>query len=180
MAIVEGIARVLRPVLELPLVKRVRQNHGLEHATIHMLNRQNYVLSGRASLGGFVIMGDVPTEKIEKAATDALSRLRKGQRQLAIHPNCGTNLVTAGLMSTSIAAVGFMGTDRRRAWERFPFVMVFMMLASLYATPVGMVVQEHITTDGNPGDMQIVRVKKGEMRLPFRSKPIVVHTITTK
>ncbi|MEL7433342.1 MAG: DUF6391 domain-containing protein, partial [Chloroflexota bacterium] len=144
------------------------------------LNRQNYVLSGRASLGGFVIMGDVPTEKIEKAATDALSRLRKGQRQLAIHPNCGTNLVTAGLMSTSIAAVGFMGTDRRRAWERFPFVMVFMMLASLYATPVGMVVQEHITTDGNPGDMQIVRVKKGEMRLPFRSKPIVVHTITTK
>ncbi|MEL6310351.1 MAG: DUF6391 domain-containing protein, partial [Chloroflexota bacterium] len=175
-----GIARVLRPVLELPLVKRVRQNHGLEHATIHMLNRQNYVLSGRASLGGFVIMGDVPTEKIEKAATDALSRLRKGQRQLAIHPNCGTNLVTAGLMSTSIAAVGFMGTDRRRAWERFPFVMVFMMLASLYATPVGMVVQEHITTDGNPGDMQIVRVKKGEMRLPFRSKPIVVHTITTK
>lgn len=180
MAIIEGIARVLRPVLNLPLVKRVRQNHGLEHATIHMLNRQNYILSGRASLGGFVIMGDVPTEKIEAAATDALSRLKKGQRRLAIHPNCGTNLVTAGLMSTSIAAVGFIGTDRRRAWERFPFVMVFMMLASLYATPVGMVVQEHITTEGDPGAMQVVRVKKGEMRLPFRSKPIVIHTITTK
>jgi len=180
MAIVEGIARVLRPVLELPLVKRIRQNHGLEHATIHMLNRQNYVLSGRASLGGFVIMGDVPTEKIEKAAHDALGRLKKGQRQLALHPNCGTNLVTAGLMSTSIAAIGFMGTDRRRAWERFPFVMVFMMLASLYATPVGMVVQEHITTDSDPEGMEIVRVKKGEMTVPFRSKPIVIHTITTK
>lgn len=180
MGIVEGMARLLRPLLEVSFVKRVRQNHALEHATIHMLNRQNYILSGRASLGGFVIMGDVPTEKIEKAAHEALRRLKAGQRHLALHPNCGTNLVTAGLMSTSIAALGFMGTDRKRAWERFPFVMVFMMIASLYATPVGMVVQEHITTESNPGKLDILRVKRSEMSLPFRSKPLVVHNISTQ
>jgi len=180
MGIIENIARVMRPVLNLSFVKRVRQNHAMEHATIHMLNRQNYILSGRASLGGFVVMGDVPTEKIEAAASEALSRLKRGQRHLAVHPNCGTNLVTAGLLSTSIAALGFMGTDRRRAWERFPVVMLFMMVATLYATPIGMVVQEHITTEGDPENMTIVQVKRGEMRLPFRSTPLVVHNVMTK
>ncbi|MGJ3238728.1 MAG: DUF6391 domain-containing protein [Anaerolineae bacterium] len=180
MAIIQSIAKMLRPFLEIPLVRRVRRNHAFEHATIHMLNRQNYILSGRASLTGFVVMGDVPTSKVEAAAHEALNRLRRGQKQLALHPNCGTNLVTAGMLTTSIAALGFMGTDRRRAWERFPLVMLLMMAAALYATPIGMVVQEHITTDGNPGEMEVVRVKRGEMRVPFRSKPIVVHNIMTK
>src|SRR5690606_8299316 len=115
MGIVQTIAVILRLILEFPLVKRVRQNHAFELAAIHMLNRQNYILSGRASLGGFVVMGDVPTPQIEAAAAEALSRLKRGQKQLALHPNCGTNLVTAGIISTSIAAVGFMGTNRKRA-----------------------------------------------------------------
>lgn len=180
MSIVKGLAILLRPLLEFPVIKRVRRNHAFEHATIHMLNRQNYILSGRASFGGFVVMGDVPTTKIEAAANEALSRLKRGQKQLAIHPNCGTNLVTAGVLTTGIAALGFAGTDRKRAWERFPFVMIFMMLAALYSTPIGMVVQEHITTEGDPGEMEIVRIKRVEMKLPFRSKPIVVHNIMTR
>lgn len=180
MGFISSIAIILRPILEFPLIKRVRQNHAYEHATIHMLNRQNYILSGRASLGGFVVMGDVPTEKVTAAAEEALSRLKKGQKQWALHPNCGTNLVTAGMMSTTIAAVGFVGTNRKSAWERFPIIMLAMMITALYSTPIGMVVQEHITTEGNPGDMQLVHVKRGEMKMPFRSKPIVVHNIMTK
>ncbi len=180
MGVISSIAVVLRPILDFPLVKRVRQNHAYEHATIHMLNRQNYILSGRASLGGFVVMGDVPTEKVSAAAEEALSRLRQGQKQWALHPNCGTNLVTGGLISTMVAAIGFMGTNRKSAWERFPIIMLAMMASALYATPIGMVVQEHITTESDPGDMQLVRVKRGEMKLPFRSKPIVVHNIMTK
>lgn len=180
MGIIKGLASVLRPILEFPVVKRVRRNHAFEHATIHMLNRQNYILSGRASFGGFVVMGNVPTAKIEAAANEALSRLKQGQKQLAVHPDCGTNLVTAGVLTTGIAALGFTGTDRKRAWERFPFVLVFMMLATLYSTPIGMVVQEHITTEGDPGDMQIVRIKRGEMKLPFRTKPIIIHNIMTR
>ncbi|GAB5494083.1 MAG: hypothetical protein Phog2KO_42980 [Phototrophicaceae bacterium] len=180
MGVISTIARVLRPILDFPIIKRVRQNHAYEHATIHMLNRQNYILSGRASLGGFVVMGNVPTAKVQVAAEEALSRLKRGQKQLALHPNCGTNLVTAGLMSTSIAAVGFMGTSRKSAWERFPIIMLLMMITILYSTPIGMVVQEHITTESNPGEMQLVQVKRGEMKLPFRSKPIVVHNIVTK
>jgi hypothetical protein len=177
---IKQIAHLLTPILENPLVKRIRRNHGLEHATIHMLNRQNYILSGRASAGGFVIIGDVPTDKVEAAATEALNRLRNGHSQLAIHPNCGTNLVTAGLLTTSIAAVGFTNTNRKSAWERFPVVLLMMMMAALYSQPIGMVVQEHITTAGDPGNMDVIGVKRSEMRLPFRKEAIPVHHVMTR
>lgn len=173
------LARLLSPILQNTFVLRVRRNHALEHATIHMLNRQNYTLSGRASMGGFVVIGDVPTDKVEDAAREALKRLRKGQSKLAIHPNCGTNLVTAGLITTSIAAVGFTNTNRKSAWERFPMVMILMMIAALYSLPIGMAVQEHITTSGDPGTMEIVTVKRSTMRVPFRKNAIQVHQIMT-
>jgi len=176
---IKAIARLLTPILNHALILRMRRNHGLEHATIHMLNRQNYVLSGRASSGGFVIMGDVPTGKVEAAAREALARMQGGQARLALHPDCGTNLVTAGLLTTSIGALGFMGTRKRQAWERFPIVMVLMMLASLYSLPIGMQVQAHITTSGDPGATEIVGVKRSEIDVPFR-KPLVVHTVMTR
>jgi len=177
---IEFIAKLISPLLESSYVKRIRRNHALEHATIHMLNRQNYILSGRASSSGYIVMGDVPSEKIEAAARDALARLKRGQAQLAVHPNCGTNLVTTGVITTSIAALGFMGTNRRSAWERFPLVMIMMMGAALYSLPIGMSVQEHITTTSDMGDLEIITVKKSETRFPFQKTPLVVHNIITR
>jgi hypothetical protein len=179
MQIIAALAGLLRPVLENPLVKRVRRNHALEHATIHMLNRQQYILSGIASAGGYTIYGEVPSEKVEQAAHEALKRLRSGQAQLALHPHCGTNLVTGGLLMTTIGALGFAGTKRSSLLDRFPIVLLFMMLASLYSLPLGMAVQQHITTESDPGDMQLITVRRSEMALPFR-KPITVHVVLTR
>lgn len=181
MPIVKGAAALLTPLLEQSFVKRVRRNHGLEHATIHVLNRQRYQLAGRASAGGFLIFGEVPTERVEKAAAEALRRMQNGQSQLAVHPNCGTNLVVTGLVTTIIAALGFTNTDRERAWNRFPVVLVLMMLAALYSQPLGMQVQEHITTSGEPGEaMHIVDITRREMNVPLRSQPVVVHEVITR
>jgi hypothetical protein len=177
---IEFIAKLISPLLENSYIKRIRRNHGLEHATIHMLNRQNFILSGRASSAGYIVMGDVPSDKLEAAAHDALARLKRGQTDLAIHPNCGTNLVTTGLMTTSIAAMGFMGTNRRSAWERFPLIMLVMMGAALYSLPVGMSVQKYITTTGEMGNLEIITIKKSETRLPFQKKPVVIHNIVTR
>lgn len=177
---IKQIAQVMRPLLEISLVKRVRRNHGYEHATIHVLNRKHYTLSGRASAGGFVVFGDVPTETVEQAAEEALKRLRNGQAHLALHPNCGTNLVTAGLITSLIGAFGFTGSRRKEAWERFPIVMLFMMIAALYSQPIGMLVQEHITTEGNVGDLELIGVTKSEMNIPFRNKPVTVHNVMTR
>lgn len=175
------LARIFAPVLEHGLVKRVRRNHGLEHATIHLLNRQGYTLSGRANLGGFAIYGPVPSDKVEAAARQALRRMQGGQSHLAVHPNCGTNLVVSGLLTTSVAALGFMGTNRRRAWERFPVVLLLMMVTSLYSLPIGLSVQRHITTSGEPGEaMEIVGVQRRKVDLPLRDTPLVVHEVLTR
>jgi hypothetical protein len=53
------------------------------------------------------------------------------------------------------------------------------MLASLYSLPLGMAVQQHITTESDPGDMQLITVRRSEMALPFR-KPITVHVVLTR
>ncbi len=178
--VIQWIAKILRPVLEQPVIKRVRRNHGMEHATIHMLNRQRYVLSGRASWGGFMIYGDVPTEMVEKAAHEALNRLRRGQAQWAVHPNCGTNLVVTGMLTTFVGALGFTGTNRRHAWERFPVVLILMMVTSLYSLPIGLEIQRHITTSGEPGGLEIVGIKRRTANMPFRKNPVVVHEVMTR
>ena len=50
-----------------------------------------------------MLLGDVPTEQVESAVREALQRLKAGERGLAVHPNCGTNLATTGLLATSLA-----------------------------------------------------------------------------
>jgi hypothetical protein len=172
------VADLLSPVLNAPYVLRVRRNHGLEHGTVHMLNRQKYILSGISSLTGFVLIGDVPTEKVQKAADEALRRFRKGERALAIHPNCGTNLVTSVLLTTFIGAAGFAGTTRRQAWERFGMVALLMMGAALYSLPLGLKLQEHFTTSGDMGDLEVVRVTRSEVPLPG-GRRLVLHNVIT-
>ena len=87
--------------LDLGLISRVRRNHALEHATMHILNEhyRNLRLVTRSSLWGFYVYGDVPTEGVVAAAQEGLRRLRGGQRRMAIHPNCGSNLAVAGTLA---------------------------------------------------------------------------------
>src|SRR5258708_2210378 len=112
---IEQIAQLLRPALEFPFVRRTRRNHGLEHATIHVLSRRIKILrmSGRSTDSGFFIFGEVATEQIESAVRDALRRMQGGEHSLAVHPNCGTNYVTGGAMTKMVAAATRTGTSRR-------------------------------------------------------------------
>lgn len=175
---IESLAQQIDPLLSNELALRVRRNHGLEHGTVHMLNRRNYRLSGRSGVGGFDLYGDIPTAQIEWAVNEALTRFRRGESQWAVHPNCGTNLVTSGLLTTLVAAAGFSGIRRDRAWHRFPLVMVAMMATSLYAMPMGLALQQHVTTTGDMGDLDVVDITREEMVL-LRGK-VVVHHVTTR
>src|SRR5207245_10808680 len=75
--------------------RRIRQNYALEHATITILSGMvpNLRISARSSSRGFIIFGDVDLGQLRRALDEALRRLQAGEAQLAIHPNCGTNLV---------------------------------------------------------------------------------------
>ena len=175
----ERLAAYAEPVTRHPYVLRVRRNHGLEHATIHILNRRNFKLSGRSSDSGFILLGDVPTEQVESAAAEALGRLKAGERKLAIHSNCGTNLVTTGFLATAVAFAGFAGRGLRRSWERFPSMMVAMMAVVLLSTPLGMSIQRHFTTEGDVGDLELVSVRRETKTLPVNGQRVTLHRVLT-
>ena len=176
----ERLAEYAEPLTRHPYILRVRRNHALEHATIHILNQRNYKLSGRSGAGGFILLGDVPTEQVESAAIEALRRMKAGERKLAIHPNCGTNLVTTAFLATAVAFLGFAGRGLRRSWERFPTMMVAMMAVVLLSMPLGLSLQKHFTTEGDLGDMELVSVKRERKTLPFSERQATLHRVVTR
>lgn len=134
--------------LEIPLVAHMRGNHALEHATMHLLARRTpgRYLMARTTPGGFILYGQVTADEVARASREALIRLRAGQRHLAIHPNCGTNIAAAGLL----AGLGaFLALETRRArsrWARFSQVLWAATLGVLVAQPVGQWAQAWLTT----------------------------------
>jgi len=176
----ERLAEYAEPVTRYPYILRVRRNHGLEHATIHILNRRNYKFSGRSSGGGFVLLGEAPTEEVESAVVEAMRRMKAGEHKLAVHPHCGTNLVTTGILATAVAFLGFAGRGFRRSWERVPTMVVAMMAVVFLSTPVGMSLQKHFTTEGDLGDLELVSVTRDTKTVPFSDQQVTLHHVVTR
>ncbi len=150
-------------LLDTSAFSRLRRNHGLEHATIHVLSRTQPRVStaGHSDPGGFWLLGNLSTEAVYAAVEEALARLRAGERQLAIHPNCGTNLVTASL-SAGLAGAFALGSARndRQRLERLPLAILFSMGGLLLARPLGTRIQERITTSGQPGSLHVTEIRR--------------------
>jgi Domain of unknown function (DUF6391) len=152
----------LSNLLAYPPISRVRRNHGLEHATLYVLAERHpgRPLAGHSDFGGFWILGDVETDELNAAVNDALQRLNTGQSHLAVHPFCGTNLATAGILAGGAAGLAMFGAGRR--WrdklDRLPLAMGLAMLALIFAQPLGMTLQRQVTTSGEPGALRVVRI----------------------
>jgi hypothetical protein len=143
-------------------IARTRRNHALEHATIHILNSRYPItrLIGWSTPHGFYIHGDVPSPAVEAAANEAVSRLKHGESHLAIHPRCGTNLVTAGVLAGLAAFVAMLPGGNRSRRERLPLVILVSTLALMLAQPLGVSVQRHVTTDARHSEIAILSVER--------------------
>lgn len=164
------------PILTYPPIDRIRRNHGLEHATIHVLTaRRKQNMAGYSDANGFTLVGELETDQVESAVAEALRRMRQGEADLAVHPNCGTNFVTAGMFGGLAAFVSFLGARTfRDKLERLPLAFVMVTAAIIFAQPVGLRVQTQITTSGRMGTMEVVAIKKVAV------SPIVMHRIETR
>lgn len=159
------MADQLHTLHSLPSLSRIRRNHGLEHATIHILSQQfpNRRFIGRSDIQGFYLYGDVPAEVLESAVHEALRRLRQGEHQLAIHPNCGTNLVTSAIIAGTASFLTLMGSERenwRRRLERLPLAIAATLAALIVSQPIGRSVQQHITTQGDPERLEVISIQR--------------------
>ena len=175
---VDSLSDMLLSLLNVDPLSRVRRNHGLEHATLHVLakNQPRRNLAGHSDLRGFWIVGDVSIEDLQASVREALQRLQDGEHELGVHPNCGTNIAAAGVMAGGAAALGMIGSGQRLRdkLERIPLAITLATLALILAQPLGLLFQERITTSGAPGSLRVVEIIPKE-RGRFKAHRIVTE-----
>lgn len=127
------------------IIRRTRQHHAIEHATIHLLTARfpNQRFSGLSDPVGFSIYGDVDEYALRRTVGDALLRLQAGEAQLAIHPNCGTNLAVTALLTTTAALLA--ASTSRRLIDRIPLTFMLALPALVVSRPLGMRMQQYTT-----------------------------------
>jgi hypothetical protein len=151
-------------ILDWGPISRIRRNHGLEHAALQILAKRNptYRMAGYSDMGGFWVVGNVPTEELRSAVEEALARMQNGEHNLAIHPNCGTNFVAVGFLAGTAAWLAMLGAEKdwSKRFERWPIVISLVTVVSILALPVGPLLQARLTTDGHPGGMRLAGVQR--------------------
>jgi hypothetical protein len=159
---------------------RVRRNHALEHATLAVLAEKNPRLrmAGYSDPRGFWLVGEIETDQVREGVHQALNRLRGGEHNLAIHPHCGTNLVTAGFLAGAFAWLGMLGAGRsaRDRFERLPLVISLVTLGMMVAQPLGPKVQERVTTSADPEDMQVTSIERVNRRGDVPLHRVLTHS----
>lgn len=165
-------------ILEIPIIERIRRNHGLEHATLHMLAKRypNTSIGGHSNPRGFWIAGDVSLEAVRDSVDEALSRLKAGEHKLAVHPNCGTNIVTTGTLAGLAGAMALFGAGKR--WqdklERLPLAASLATLVLILSQPLGLFLQERISTSSVPGSLEVVEIVKTQRGV------LTLYRVTTR
>ncbi|MCO5185108.1 MAG: DUF6391 domain-containing protein [Anaerolineae bacterium] len=155
------------------LLSRIRRNHGLEHATIHMLSKRHsgFSAQGNSNHRGFYlnIFGNISEDAVRAAVQEAFDRLKNGESELAVHPNCGTVLLTTATMTTLAAQAAFAAEGMRQKRTNLdpmllasalPNAILAAVVALIISRPVGLYLQRTYTTEGDLGDMEIVRVSQ--------------------
>ncbi len=141
--------------------RRVRQNHALEHATINLLEEviPDQKIAGLSLEDGFFIFAPLNPVSIEKAARKGLQLLKTGQRNLAIHTECGTS---SGVVAF-IASLLFLGLFIFYGWTSFLFLPFILAAAWLAGRQLGLVTQRFLTTSTRLENVEILGV---EMKMP--------------
>ena len=122
-------------ILDLPFILETRTNHALEHATLHVLAEKHPTrsMAGHSNPTGFFILGDLSNRRCSICRAQALTRLRGGESDLAIHAGCGTNIATTDATPPGLLP-GSLCEEAKSTFGRIiriPFAIVFALLGAL-------------------------------------------------
>lgn len=145
------------------IAKTLRQHHAIEHATVTLLTQRlpGVRVIAHSDLEGFTVVGNVDTETLRATVEEALARLQRGEKGLALHPNCGTNLVTAGALA-GLSALLLASGRNRSWWDRLPSAILGATLALMVAGPAGHWMQANVTTSAEVADLRVDAVYRVE------------------
>lgn len=165
------------PLSKLPIANTTRRNHALEHATMQVLAAKypGVKMAGMSGPTGFVLFADLPTEIVTDGVLEAQRRLADGEVELAIHPNCGTNLVTSSLLAGAAAYLTMWGSSGKRKPGLSNYLLAAAVAVPIFiaSRPVGPRMQRLFTTDPDLAGRQVRLVESRKTRNGF------IHTITT-
>ena len=146
----------------------LRQVHALEHATVWMLSNlgqagnslrdSNENIGGLSTEKGFFLYGDINLDQLKKAVHMALTRLKTGEWDLAIHPRCGTNASVAALLTTGMILTTHLVLPREPIGQLVGMGLA-TATANYFAPEIGMMVQKYVTT-AIPFNLKILEIAK--------------------
>ena len=141
-------------------VGRTRQNHAIEHATVAVLLEQGArtPLGGNATPMGYLIYGNLRKDQVADAAREGLRRLASGQREVAVSPYCGTNLVVGALVAGLLS--GLIMSKIRSGMRRAPLLALTVLASTMLGRPIGGYVQRRFTTLADVDGVDISSVKR--------------------
>ena len=159
------------------IIDSTRKNHALEHATMTVLAERykGMRMMGHSNPGGFILVADLPTEIVTDAVLEAKRRLENGEPDLAVHPNCGTNIAVSSLAGSAAAfsVLGLLNKKGRNAWWHYLVATLFAVPAFILAKPLGPKLQKNLSTDPKTQDMAVKMVTSQKTAKSF------VHFIHT-
>jgi hypothetical protein len=163
----------------------LRRNHALEHATIAvMMEREpGRRLNGFSTDEGFFVQGVRSMGEVESAAREALERLKRGERKLAIHRNCGTTIVAANLLAAVffLAALGFgvyLGGS-----ALYALIVLGVLLSFALRIPFSLLLQRFVTTDADLSNAEVGWVEPArpqELRSGFLGVLLAASTVKVR
>jgi len=161
-----------------PFIKATRRNHALEHGTMKILaNRYKGIrMMGHSNPTGFVLFADLPTEIVTDAVLEARRRLRDGEKELAIHPGCGTNIAASSILSGSAAFLVLMGLSNGKKPKWWQIVLAAVTAVPVYqlSKPIGPLLQEKVSTDADIAELEVTLVRSQKTKNSF------IHYINTR
>lgn len=143
----------------------LRRNHALEHATIVvMMEREpGRRFNGFSTDEGFFVQGVRSIEEVDSAAREALRRLRRGQKRLAIHRNCGTTIVAANLLA-AVFFLAALGVGLYMEWPLYLLILGSVVLSLLLRVPLSLLLQRFVTTDSDLSNAEVGWVEPANPR----------------
>ncbi len=140
----------------------LRKNHGLEHATVNVLEKEyGYKnIAGFAEESGFYIIGADSKWVVEEAAARGLELMKRGNYGLAIHKRCGTSMTVANFISAVIFLLLLFYTGYFSIFN----MVIAIILANLTGPYLGQIIQKYFTTSTDIGGMEIVSTAYAERK----------------
>ncbi len=132
----------------------VRRNHALQHATMNVIEERfgPSGLEGRALRHGFTLDGAASADVVLAAAQEGLSRLKAGERRLAIRRRCGSTLASAGFLCAMVFLGVLLGTHQLSLLN----VVLAVLLANLLSPMLSNLLQRRISGAADVSGQRIV------------------------